>query len=141
MARFSFRRMNAKQMDIFRATGTTINLILRSTQPNTTYAGPGHLLDADTEPDEATDTTTVNIFGQFDETDSYSVGELGRERIVKGIVTVPMLYKSLLAQAEYINPYNDGKSRFKKLGAIVDEGRMYAKVTLESVSLANRADI
>lgn len=114
---------------------------MRTTTPSTTYAGPGYLLANDTEPSESGTTQTINIFGKFEETDALSVGDLGRERIVTGVITVPMLYKSQLAKAEYINPYNDGKSRFKKKGAIVDEGRLFVTLTIESVSLQNISEV
>lgn len=133
--------MLSKQLSIFRSTGKPINLILRTTAPATTYNGPGYLLTNDTEPSESATTRIINIWGKFEETDALSVGDLGRERIVKGVITVPMLYRSLLAQSEYINPYNDGKSRFKKTGAIVDEGRLFITVSIESVSLQSLSDV
>lgn len=137
----SMRRMLNQEMRMFRNAAVTINLILRTTPPSTTYHGPGYLLQTDTEPSEATDTKTINIFAKFEETDAESMGDTGRERIVKGVITVPMLYKSLLAQAEFINPYNDGISRFRKVGAIVDEGRLFVTQSIASVSLQNPSDV
>ncbi len=139
--RFSLRRVLRKELDIFRRTGTTINLIVRSVPPSTTYSGPGYLLSADTEPTEVGSTTVVNIFGKFEEVDAQTMGATGRERLVRGVITVPMMYRKILAKTEYINPYNDGVSRFRKIGAIVDEGRLFVTQQIESVSLANVSQV
>lgn len=99
----------------------------------------GQLFAKDQAPLESTDIIKF-IRGKFEETDSEQDGPAGRDRKVKGIITVPMLYRSYLAMAEYIDPYLDG-SRFKKSGAIVDEGRIFITQMIESVYLKNTSEV
>ncbi len=138
--RLSYRRMLQQELKIFRAAGKPMLLIVR-TDANTvpTYT-PGQLFTSDTLPEETTDTNHVYIYGKFDETDVEEFGTIGRKRLVKGIITVPMLYKSLLAAADFIDPYLDG-SRFKKTGAIIDEGRIFCSQAITSFTLANTGEV
>lgn len=115
-----------------------MTLLLRQTDPNKDVYTPGRLLDADTDAPES-DLKRIYIYGKFEETDVESYGNIGRQREVNGVITVPMLYKTLLAQAEYIDPYNDG-SRFTKDGAAVDEGRLFITQSIRSLSLKSVAD-
>jgi len=100
---------------------------------------PGNLFATDMDISEAA-LTKLFIFGEFKESDAEESGKAGRQRIVRGTLRLPILYKNVLAQAEYIDPYNDG-SRFRKNGAAVDEGHMMITQSLVSVSLVNKGDV
>jgi hypothetical protein len=130
--------MARQELRIFTLTGRTMLLWMQTTPTNPTYV-PGQLFNSDQDlPDSGL--TQKYIRGKFEETDAESSGPEGKFRSVKGVIYVPMLYKAYLAQAEYIDPYLDG-SRFKKSGAIVDEGRMFVTQSIESVSLTDPTNV
>jgi hypothetical protein len=144
MPQFSKRRLLKQQLRIFDMTGQTMYLIMRA-NPSDIRTGytPGNLFASTADPledDPNNPIVTRAVKGKFEETNVEQYDDVGRKRVVKGIVTIPMLYKSYLAQAEYIDPYGDG-SRFKKTGAIVDEERLFCTQSIESVTLATTADV
>lgn len=142
--RFSNRRILRRRLEIFNATGTVMQLIIRTGSGIPPAYDPtvsGNLFTAESDPPEDSgDYTFRYIRGRFDETDDMEPGQAGRLRVVKGIITVPILFKSLLAQAEYIDPYLD-KSRFSKTGAIINEGRTFCTVTIQSVYLTSTSEV
>jgi hypothetical protein len=147
MSTYSQRRILAKQLEIFNRTGQIILLLVNNTVTTPPTYTPGKLFSlpgspaSDIDPVEnAANYTSRFIRGRFAETDVEQTNGPGRRRSVKGVITVPMLYKSILAQTEYIDPYLDG-SRFIKSGAIVDESRLFATVNIESLSLTSEADV
>lgn len=140
MPHFSRRRMNRQELHMFIRTGQVMVLWSRITPPNTA-ATPSDLFAADSEPLEGTDDLQKHyIIGQFQEQAVEQFSEIGRLRQVTGTITVPMMYKSLLAQAAYIDPYNDGVSRFKKCGTMVDEERLFVTQKIEAVTLKSVGD-
>lgn len=137
--RMHWRRILSKQVEIFTNTGKVLVLYI----PTTGYTtNQGHYIDKfkGAQPIPDSDLIAVNIYGKFLETDAETFGDTGRYRLVKGIITVPMLYKKQLALCAYIDPYLDG-SRFKKVGATVDEGRLFVTQRIESEYLTSTADV
>ena len=144
MPKFSKRRLMKQHLRIFDLTGQVIYLIMRSAPSDIrSQYTPGFLFQANADylEDDPNNPTSVRaIKGKFEEVNMETYGDDGRSRVVKGVISIPMLYKTLLAEAEYIDPYGDG-SRFKKVGAIVDEERLFCTQQIESVSLATTADV
>lgn len=138
MPRFSQRRVLNLENAMFRLSGRPILLITRT--DNAPAYTPGQLFATDTEPEEASTTVKRYIFAKFEETDMEEFGGSGRKRAVKGVLTVPMLYKAFLGEASYIDPYLDG-SRFRKVGATVNESRSYITQAIEAFSLASPAEV
>jgi hypothetical protein len=108
--------------------------------PDTTYT-PGQLYTSAVDPIMDSDNYHwVYIVGKWKETDTENFDSPGRQRTVSGQITVPMIYKTLLATCEYIDPYLDG-SMFLKVGASVDQGRLYVLQTIKSMSLTNPSEV
>lgn len=135
----SWRRILSKQIEIFSNTGKPMTLYLVSS----TYVqqqGTRDDLFANAQPIPDTNLVAVNIYGRFQETDTETYGDSGLYRSVKGVITIPMLYKTLLAKSAYVDPYLDG-SRFKKAGNVVDEGRLFVTQKIQSEYLASKAAV
>lgn len=139
--KFSYRRIYRRSLEIFNATGKVVQLWIRtgSKEPST-YTPGQNLFTTNEDPTDASGYTTRYIKAKWDEHDIMNPSELGRQSIVKGTLIVPLLYVELLAQAEFVDPLLNG-SRFTKRSAIVDEGRLFASVELESISLGNISQI
>ena len=126
MPKYDRRRVFKKTMYVLRQTGKPMRMYVRNVPVNAaTPAVPSDLFTAAEEPLEVDSEFTVyGFFGKFEEEDIEIRGEGGRFKQVKGTVTVPFAYRSILAKADYIDPYMDG-SRFQKVGpAVVDEERL-----------------
>jgi len=123
-------------------TGVVMQLVMRiGSGVPATYTPGQNLFTSDNDPVEDSSHYTFRyIKGQFLEDDTMVPTEVGRNRVIKGTITIPMLYKSLLAQAEYIDPFLDG-SRFTKVSGVVDEGRVMATCTIQSVYLKSTSEI
>ncbi len=143
MKGYSPRKVLRKSLEIFRATGKPMKLWIRNSAAildSATYA-PGNLFSNASDPIESdTNYTTRFIFGKFEEADAVTFDGPGRRRAVSGVIVVPMLYKQLLSACEYVDPYLDG-SRFVKLGAIIDESRLFCTLNIRSMSLQNPSEV
>jgi len=141
MPRFSWRNIDKHTLRIFNHTGKVVQLIMRKGVITPGTYVPGVLFTAHEDVTEnPTNISTMYIKGKFEETDVQTPTELGRMKTVKGILTFPLLYVKYLQLAEYVDPYLDG-SRFSKTGSIVDEGRLFATVELQSMTLTNTAEV
>ncbi len=123
-------------------TGTVMQLVMRIGSGVPAAYTPGqNLFLVDNDPVEDPSHYTFRyVKGKLEETDNMIPTEVGRHRVVTGIITMPMLYKSLLAQAEYIDPYLNG-SRFTVSSGIVDEGRVFITAEIKSVYLTSTSTI
>lgn len=143
MPHFSYRAINRRQLHIFNATGKVIQLIMRKDTPAPPVYDPtvsGNLFTRLEDPPEDSNHYLYRyIKAKFEEVDALTPAEAGRQRTVKGIITVPLLFVSLLQAAEFVDPYLDG-SRFVKTSAILDEGRIFATVQIQSQTLKNVAN-
>jgi len=142
MPRFNKRRVLEKTYYILRQTGKPMKLYVRNTpatsSANTASGIPVDLFAALEEPPEvASEFTVYGFYGKFEEEDVESRDEGGRFRQVKGLLTVPFAYRSLLAKADYIDPYGDG-SRFVKYGnTVVDEERLLIYQTIQGTHFSS----
>lgn len=137
--RMSWRRILAKELQIFNATGKPMTLLLVQDGDGNVEPQVDDLINK-AQPIPAQNLYPIYVYGKFEETDVQAFGNQGFYRRVVGVITIPLLFKSQLAAAAYIDPYNDG-SRFKKAGAIVNEGRLFCIQTIESEFLATTGDI
>jgi hypothetical protein len=139
---FSPRRVLTKQLAIFNATGQLIRLWIpiNVTIPQT-YT-PGQLFTQNEDPEESdANYRTQYIRGKFLETDIEVSTGAGRRRYARGIISCPMIFKTVLAAAEYIDPYLDG-SRFVKDGnASPDEERVFITQGIKLLSATSPGDI
>lgn len=120
-----------------------MRLYIRNTPANPNVdAVPHDLFTAYEEPVEtAGEFTVYGFFGKFEEEVVESRGVGGRFKQVKGTLTVPFAYRSLLAKADYIDPYMDG-SRLQKVGnTVVDEERMLIYQTVQGTTFPNTDEI
>lgn len=143
MSRYNRRRVLQKTYYIFRLIGKPMKMYIRNTPTNANITNvPTDLFAAYEEPVETAGEFTVHgFYGAFEEKDVENRGEGGRYRQVMGTVTVPFAYRSLLDQADYIDPYNDG-SRFTKVGAcFVDQERLMIYQDIQATVLNNPSDI
>lgn len=135
---FSRRRMYQRELKMFSKTGNVMVLWIRVNPPTPTASAD--LFVDDTEPLEgAGDLKKMYIIGTFQEEATESQSAVGRLRHVRGVITIPAMYKTYLEQATYIDPYNDGSSRFRKNGSVMEEERLFVTQKIESVVLKNLA--
>jgi hypothetical protein len=132
--------MMRQEARIFNLTGTTMMLYLRTDGDEPAPYTPGQLFSAGEDPTDPSDYARLYVKGRFKETDDQTFGPAGHQNAVTGIITIPMLYKSILAKAEYVDPYLNG-SRFVRVGAIVDEGRIFITQRIMSIYNKDTADI
>lgn len=110
---------------------------------NVPDAVPTDLFASGIEPvGDSAEFTTTYVLGQFSQTVlEQSITGIGREKQVSGIVEIPAIYKTLLAKADYIDPYNDG-SLFMKVGkSTTDPQNLFVKQAITGVAFPDPAEI
>lgn len=120
-----------------------MKMYVRNTPANIPSSTVPHDLFAAYEepPEVAGEFTVYGFFGKFEEDISEDRDEGGRYKQVKGLLTIPFAWRSLLAKADYIDPYNDG-SRMSKIGhTVVDEERMLIYQTIQGTVFPNTDEI
>lgn len=138
---FSRRRLLSKQIEIFRRTGRVIALMFRI-DPQYTSDVPSELFASATEPAEVVgEFEKIYIIGKYEEDAVEDFEAAGRIRHVKGIIIIPAIYKLQLQGCTYIDPYNDGVSRFRKVGGSIDEENVFVTQRIEAVKIKNVGEV
>lgn len=137
----SFRRIYKHELDIFRTTSVVVQIICRKGSKVPASYVPGRLLTQNEDPVENSSNYIYRyIKANWSENDNLEIADVGINRIVKGSLTFPLLYVSLLQECEFVDPYLDS-SRFVKKSAVITRDRLFASVELESLTLKNISQI
>lgn len=117
---FSKRRVNRRTLNILRKVGRVIGCYqqISGFANEATDRVPADPYADNAAPVEA-DYKLYYIFAEFVQDEPEETTQAGRVASVTGTLTIPWIYKSILAQTAYFDPYLNG-SKFIKVGAAVD---------------------
>jgi hypothetical protein len=138
---FSYRRVLRQELRIFNVVGKPILLYLRITPDAALPFNPAiDPFQKNEDPIELNNYTKRYIKARFVEKDTQIFDDNGRKKEVTGTITCPAIYRSLLAETEFVDPFLDG-SRFVKVGAIVNEGRSMITQQIKSLYNADTSEV
>ena len=124
---FNKRHVQRQSLNIIRKTGQIVACFeARAGAEDTELPDrvPTDLYAAVADPaDIPANYTKYYIFALFENDIVESLDQIGRESHVTGMLTIPMIYSSILKKTEYFDPYLNG-SRFVRVGKpnVDDEG-------------------